>query len=80
MGEFLQNPAVQAGLAPFVVALILASLLLNSRFLGMAQAAGFIVVIALIMGFSFEALTATRKLVLVGASTVACVLLLELKN
>lgn len=80
MNDFLANPAVQAGVAPFVVALILSALLRHTRLMGLAIGAGFAAVIVLAIGFSFEPLTAVRKMVLCGAG--ACVLLsvLELRS
>jgi hypothetical protein len=80
MDELMQNPAVQAGVVPFAVALVAAALLRKTRFLGLAQIAGFTALIALAIGFSFESLTATRKLVIVGLLTFAPLLLLELKD
>ncbi len=80
MDELLQNPAVQAGVAPFVTALVATGLLMRTRFLGLAQIVGFAALVALAIGFSFESLTSTRKLVLVGLSTFLPVLLLELKD
>ncbi len=66
MDQLLANPAVQAGVAPFLAALLVATPLRGGRMLGLAITAGFLVVIALTMGFSFESLTSTRKLALVG--------------
>lgn len=80
MDELLQNPAVQAGVAPFVTALVATGLLMRTRFLGLAQIVGFAALVALAIGFSFESLTSTRKLVLVGLFTFLPVLLLELKD
>ena len=78
MNDFLANPAVQAGLAPFVVALLLAAILLRSRLMGLAIGAGFATVVFLAIGFSFEPLTAVRKMILCGAGACAVLLLLEL--
>ncbi|MDP3797893.1 MAG: hypothetical protein Q8R06_12200 [Polaromonas sp.] len=80
MEELLQNPAIQAGVVPFVTALIAAALLMRTRLLGLAQVAGFAAVVALAIGFSFESLTSTRKLVLVGLFTLLPILLLELRE
>lgn len=80
MDELLQNPAVQAGVAPFVAALVAAGLLMRTRFLGLAQIVGLTALVALAIGFSFESLTSTRKLVLVGLFTLFPLLLLELKD
>ena len=78
MNDLLANPAVQAGLAPFVVALVLSVLLLRTRLMGLAIAAGFATVIVLAIGFSFEPLTAVRKMVLCGVAACVVLLLLEL--
>jgi hypothetical protein len=78
MNELLNNPAVQGGVAPFVVALAAAALLHRSRLLGLAISAGFLVLVALAIGFSFESLTATRKLVLLVGLASLFVLGLEL--
>lgn len=80
MDELFQNPAVQAGVVPFIAALVAAGLFMRTRFLGLAQIVGFAALIALAIGFSFESLTSTRKLVLVGLFTLVPLLLLELKD
>lgn len=77
MDELLQNPAVQGGLAPFIVALALAAALARTRLLALAQLGGFLAVVALVIGFSFESLTAVKKLVLVALASGAAVLALE---
>ena len=77
MNELLENPVVQAGVAPFVLALIVAALLHRTRLIGLAIGAGFAAVIVMAIGFSFEPLTAVRKMVLSGAG--ACLLLLVLE-
>ena len=78
MNELLNNPAVQGGVAPFMVALVVAALLHRSRLLGLAISAGLVVLIALAIGFSFESLTATRKLVLLVDLATLFVLGLEI--
>ena len=65
MNDLLQNPAIQAGVIPFVVSLIAAAVLSRSRLTGLALVAGFAAVVGLTIGFTFESLTSTRKLVLV---------------
>ena len=80
MNEFLDNPAVQAGVAPFVVALVAAGLLHRTRLMGLAIGAGFASVIALAIGFSFEPLTAVRKMVLCGAAACLLLMLIELRS
>lgn len=69
MEEWLGHPAIQGGLVPFVVALACSAALVRTRLLALAQVAGFLALAALAIGFSFESLTSTRKLVLAGAGT-----------
>lgn len=77
MEQLLANPAVQAGVAPFLAALLVSAPLRRTRWLGLAIGVGFAVVIALTVGFSFESLTSMRKLVLVGLGAVVLTLALE---
>lgn len=74
MQELLHHPAVQAGVAPFAVALLVAAILRKSRQLGLAIAAAFLCATALTMGLNFESLSSVRKLVLVGvaAAVLGC--------
>jgi hypothetical protein len=78
MDELLANPAVQAAVAPFAVALAVSVALFRGKLLGLAVVAAFAMAIALTIGFSFESLTAIRKLVLVGLACGAAVLVIEL--
>ena len=80
MNDLLNNPAVQAGVAPFVVALIVAALLQRGRLHGLAIGAALVTVIALTIGFSFESLTSMRKMVLAGLITSVLVVPLELSS
>ena len=66
MGELLQHPAVQAGVAPFLAALVVVAVLQFVRLGGMAAVAAFCAAVFLISGFDFSPLTATRKIVLLG--------------
>lgn len=77
MQGLLSHPAVQGGLAPFVVALIVAELLQRLRLSGLAIVAGFAVTVYLVSDFSIEPLTAVRKMVLLGllAAPLALVLI-----
>ncbi|MES2512430.1 MAG: hypothetical protein V4625_21070 [Pseudomonadota bacterium] len=77
MNELLNNPAVQAGVAPFVVALVIAVLLHRTRLLGLAIGAGFLSVVFLALGFSFDSLTSVRKMIVCGVAASALVLVLE---
>jgi hypothetical protein len=80
MEEFLANPAVQAAAAPFAVALVISALLFRSRLLGLAVIAAFASTIALTIGFSFESLTAIRKLIVVALATGLVVAFIELRG
>lgn len=77
MNELLQNPAVQAGVVPFLIALALSAVLGRTRFLGLGQVAGFLALVGLAIGFSFEPMTAMRKLIVLGAASGLALLLLE---
>ena len=66
MNELLSNPAVQAGAAPFVAALVVALALQPLRLGGLAVTAAFLVAMQLVSGIQFSPLTATRKLVLLA--------------
>jgi hypothetical protein len=64
--EFLNHPAVQGGVAPLAVALIVAFALARTRFPWLAILAGYATMIALTTGFAFSPLTVARKTVLLG--------------
>lgn len=64
MNQLLEHPAVQGGVAPFLVALIVAAALGRTRYAWIAIVAGYATMIALTTGFSFSPLSAGRKIVL----------------
>jgi hypothetical protein len=66
MEAFLAHPAVQGGVAPFVVGLFVVALLARAKLAGLAVAVGLAVTVALASGLTFTPLTATRKVVLLG--------------
>ncbi len=74
MQELLNHPAVQAGFAPFLVALITALLLRHFRLSGLSIIAGFAITIYLASNFNFEPLTSSRKIVLSGLLAAAVAL------
>ena len=76
--DILDYPAVQAGLVPFLVALVTAELFRRSRLSGLALIAGFAVTVYLVSNFALEPLTATRKIVLLGLLSAVLALLLNL--
>ena len=77
MNDLLNNPAVQAGVAPFVVALVAAVMLHRTRLLGLALGAGFLTVVFLALGFSIESMTSVRKMIVSGAAATLLVLVIE---
>ncbi len=77
LDDLLNNPAVQAGVVPFLVALVASAFLQRTRLLGLAIGAGLLAAVGLTMGFSFESLTSVRKLVLVAGAAMVASLLLE---
>jgi hypothetical protein len=76
--QLLNNPAVQAGFAPFLVALITAELFQRIKLSGLAIIAGFAVTVYLASDFSIDPLTASRKIVMLGLISAALGLLLSL--
>lgn len=76
--ELLNHPAVQAGAAPFLVALITVELFLRIRLSGLAIIAGFAVTVYLASNFTIEPLTAVRKIVLLGLISALLALVLTL--
>ena len=76
--ELINHPAVQAGLAPFLAALIAAELFQRARLSGLAIIAGFAATVYLASDFNFEPLTASRKIVLAGLAGTVLALLLDL--
>ncbi|MGB7541700.1 MAG: hypothetical protein WBM28_06760, partial [Burkholderiales bacterium] len=66
MEDFFAHPAVQAGVAPFVVALVVVALLHRLRLGGLAVVAAFLTTYYLVAGFTFSPLTATRKIALLA--------------
>lgn len=78
--ELLDHPAVQAGFAPFLVALLTAELFQRIKLSGLAIIAGFAVTIYLASDFTIDPLTASRKIVLLGLISAALGLLLSLSR
>jgi hypothetical protein len=76
--ELLNHPAVQGGVAPFIVGLAVALVGFRLRLAGLASAAGLLAAVYLIGNFSFETLTATRKIVVVALAAPCIGLLADL--
>ena len=67
MQDLLAYPAVQAGVAPFVAALVVVLLLQRARLAGLAVPAAFFTTYAMVEGLSLTPLTVTHKLALLAA-------------
>src|ERR1017187_8372468 len=76
--ELLNHPAIQAGLAPFLVALITAELFQRIKLSGLAIIAGFAITVYLASDFTIEPFTASRKIILCGLIGAALGLLLSM--
>lgn len=77
MDAWLNDPMVQASLAPFVVALAVAAVLFKLRLGGLAAIAGFCTTAYLAGGLAFTPLTATRKLMVLALAAPAIGLLAD---
>jgi hypothetical protein len=77
MNAWLDHPAVQAGAAPFIAALVIAWPLARTRWLALAAGGGMVVLLALTVGFGLTPLTSMRKATLVILAAVVAALALE---
>lgn len=79
MDELLANPAIQGGIAPFLVALVIAGLFLRLNILaGLGITAGFVTTVMLTTGIEFEPLTSTRKITLLIMVTPILAIVLQM--
>jgi len=69
--ELLANPAVQAGAAPFLAALVVAIALSPLRLGGLAAITAFLVCVHFVTGIQFTPLTATRKIIILAVAAAA---------
>ena len=74
----LAHPAIQGGVAPFLVGALVAALGHPVRLARLAPAAGFLAGVYLVGTFAFEPLNATRKLVVLGAAAPLVGLIVDL--
>ena len=68
MQELLTNPVIQSSAAPFLVGVVVASILFPIRLAGLAAGAGFLAAVWMIGAFGLAPLTATRRIVVLGAA------------
>jgi hypothetical protein len=80
MDGLMNNPAVQSGIIPFVVALAVVVLLGKTKpaIMGLAAAAAFIVTVALVTGFSLQPLSSTKKIILMAYAAAVLGLVVDL--
>lgn len=71
MAAFLAHPAVQGGLAPFVIGIVVAGLAFGLRLSGIAAAAGFFAAVYLTGGFPVDLRTSMHKIVTLGMAAAA---------
>ncbi len=67
--SYLHHPAVQFGVAPFIVGLVVALVLHRFQLGGLAMIAGMATAFFMVVGFSFTPLTTLRKIFLVALAT-----------
>ncbi len=77
MGGFFDHPAVQGGVAPFAVALVVAVLLQRFNLAGLAIVAAFATVAYFLNGLTVLPLTITRKIILLALAAAAAGLLAD---
>jgi hypothetical protein len=77
VSELLANPAVQAGVIPALIGLLLGGTLLRTRFLAIVPLAALLAVVALALGLSFDPMTTVRKVVVCTLAAGVVALLLE---
>ncbi len=79
--QWLDHPAVQSGIIPFMVALLVAELLRRVRLSGLAIVAGYAATVYIISDFSFSPLTSNRKIILLCAvSTLIAIPFINLRG
>jgi hypothetical protein len=79
MPQWLSHPAIQSGVAPFVVAVVVAAVLRRmGRVAGAAAVlAGLCVTVGWVTGFGLSPLTSTRKIILLGLAVAPVAVALE---
>lgn len=79
MSSLLDNPAIQSGILPFIIALVALFILrpLGWYWAGLALVIAFYCGVYLVVGFQFSPLTSTRKLFLVGMLATVLGLILD---
>lgn len=77
MEHFLNHPAVQSGIAPFIAGLIVVAVLQFVRLGGLAAVAGFATAVYLISGVGFAPLNTANRIVLLGLAASVAGLLVD---
>jgi hypothetical protein len=77
---YVTHPAIQAILAPFLIALLSAELLQRMRLSGLAIIAGFAITVYLVSNFAYAPLNGTRKIIWLGLASGLLAIPLSLAN
>jgi hypothetical protein len=77
VSELFEHPAVQGGVAPFVVALVVAVLLGRTRYAWLAIVAGYLTAVAMSTGIALSPLTASRKILLLAVAVAVIGIVLD---
>lgn len=80
MHAFVTQPAIQAFLAPFLIALLSAELFQRLRLSGLAIIAGFAITVYLTGNFAYSLHTATHKIIWLGMASCLLAIPLTLAN
>lgn len=64
MEAWLNHPAIQSGIAPFLAALVVAELLVRLRLSGLCVIAGLAATVYLVADFNFTSLSSSKKIIL----------------
>ncbi|MGV8934854.1 MAG: hypothetical protein ACOH1I_09530 [Gallionellaceae bacterium] len=80
MHIYVTHPAIQAFLAPFLIALLSAELFQRMRLSGLAIIAGFAITVYLASNFAYTPLNGTRKIIWLGLASGLLAIPLSLAN
>lgn len=80
MLDLVQNPAVQAGVIPFVAAFLVALPLRETRYLCVVSGVALAALLTVTVGFDLTPLTSVRRLTLILLGSVALAVFIEARN
>lgn len=76
--QLLNHPAIQSSIVPLLASLLIAAALLPLRLSGIGATGGFLAAVYVIGNFALEPLTATRKMIVVGAGAALLAAVVDL--